>query len=37
MGGSSSINSMSYIRGNKLDYDDWAAAGNDGWSYEDVS
>nr|XP_021197544.2 glucose dehydrogenase [FAD, quinone] [Helicoverpa armigera] len=36
MGGSSSINSFAYIRGNKLDYDHWAELGNDGWSYEEV-
>ncbi len=27
---------MLYVRGNKRDYDSWAAAGNTGWSYEDV-
>lgn len=27
---------MFYVRGNKLDYDDWAASGNEGWSYDDV-
>ncbi|XP_048006571.1 glucose dehydrogenase [FAD, quinone]-like [Leguminivora glycinivorella] len=36
MGGSSSINSFVYVRGNKLDYDDWAARGNPGWSYNEV-
>ncbi|MEV6558182.1 GMC family oxidoreductase N-terminal domain-containing protein [Nocardia sp. NPDC051756] len=36
LGGCSSMNAMIYIRGNRLDYDDWAAAGADGWSYTDV-
>ncbi len=36
LGGSSSINGMMYIRGDRQDYDDWAAAGNAGWSYAEV-
>jgi len=36
LGGSSSINAMIYIRGHRLDYDDWAASGCEGWSYDEV-
>nr|XP_042913205.1 glucose dehydrogenase [FAD, quinone]-like [Parasteatoda tepidariorum] len=36
LGGTSLINGMEYVRGNKRNYDDWAAQGAEGWSYEDV-
>ncbi|GEN22932.1 alcohol dehydrogenase [Halomonas cupida] len=36
VGGSSSINGLIYIRGQKEDFDGWAAQGATGWSYKDV-
>jgi choline dehydrogenase-like flavoprotein len=36
LGGSGSINGMVYFRGHPTDFDDWAAAGNPGWSYREV-
>ncbi|SDA11511.1 Choline dehydrogenase [Pseudomonas sp. NFPP10] len=35
-GGSSAINGMIYIRGHRLDFDRWAAAGNQGWSHDEL-
>lgn len=35
LGGSSSINAMVWVRGAAEDFDEWAAAGNPGWSYAD--
>lgn len=36
IGGSSSINGMVYVRGHARDFDHWAEAGAQGWSYADV-
>ena len=36
LGGSSSINAMVWIRGQREDYDAWAAAGNAGWGFDDL-
>lgn len=36
LGGSSTINYMQYVRGNKKDFDQWAQDGATGWSYEEV-
>ena len=36
LGGSSSINGMVFVRGNHKNFDDWAAEGNTGWSFNDV-
>ena len=36
LGGSSAINAMVYLRGQREDYDDWAANGAAGWGWRDV-
>lgn len=36
LGGTSGLNGMVYQRGHPSDYDDWARAGNEGWSFNDV-
>lgn len=36
LGGSSSINGLIFIRGQQEDFDDWAASGASGWSFNDV-
>ncbi len=36
VGGSSSINAMVYSRGQPADFEDWVAAGNPGWGWDDV-
>jgi choline dehydrogenase-like flavoprotein len=36
LGGSSSINVQVHLRGHRLDFDEWAGLGNQGWGYEHV-
>ncbi|XP_054715397.1 LOW QUALITY PROTEIN: glucose dehydrogenase [FAD, quinone]-like [Uloborus diversus] len=36
LGGSSTLNAMLYVRGNRKNYDEWAKQGAIGWSYDDV-
>jgi choline dehydrogenase-like flavoprotein len=36
LGGSSSVNGMLYLRGHAENYNQWAASGNEGWSFEDL-
>lgn len=36
LGGSGSINGLLFVRGNRRNFDDWAADGCPGWSFEDV-
>ncbi|MFL6021791.1 MAG: GMC family oxidoreductase [Marmoricola sp.] len=37
VGGSSSINGMVYVRGNRANFDSWAAEGNEGWDADSVN
>ena len=36
IGGSGSINAMVHVRGQRHDFDDWAALGNSGWGWDNV-
>lgn len=37
VGGSSSVNGMVYVRGNRANFDSWAAEGNEGWDADSVN
>ena len=37
LGGSSSINGLLYVRGQREDYDQWRQLGNTGWGWDDVA
>ncbi|KAG6002731.1 hypothetical protein E4U43_001054 [Claviceps pusilla] len=36
LGGTSALNFMTWVRGNREDYDDWEALGNKGWAWDKV-
>ena len=36
LGGCSSVNGMLYVRGNEENFNDWAAAGCEGWGFQDI-
>lgn len=36
IGGTSSMNTMLYVRGHRYDYDTWERLGSPGWGYDDV-
>ncbi|XP_076046704.1 glucose dehydrogenase [FAD, quinone]-like [Oratosquilla oratoria] len=36
LGGGSGVNQMIFVRGNRRDFDNWAALGNEGWDYNSV-
>ena len=37
LGGTSGLNYMLYVRGNRADFDGWKQLGNTGWSYDEVT